>query len=209
MELLRMSAGIIKIINNKYSDYVDDECLDIIQIKNICNLRKSKPNLPNSISLEEIQFSSPKLKKIKNIKPTKKNQTDILKSDEFNKNYTFFIRIIYACLKIEVELFNFDDDILTLKNNYQLLKSLEQKKKKLIAEHILILKNQYKNSSKEISSDYSDYYAGYIIKVRIIDKIIGSINKLIKLEIFEKTDNLFTLILPYFYTYTKYIEEYN
>lgn len=209
MELSRMSTGIVKIIDKQYPEYLDDECLDIIQIKNICNLYKIKPGTQNSITLSEINFSSPEFKKIKNSKDSKKNQADILKSQEFIKKYTFFIRIIYAGLKIDVGLFDINNSTATLKNNYQLIKALELKKKKLIEEHLLILKNQYKNISQKIPPEYETYSNSYIMKIKIIDNIVGSVDKLIKSGIFEKTDNLLTLILPYFYTYTEYIEEYN
>jgi hypothetical protein len=209
MELSRMAMGIIKIIDKQYNEYIDDECLDIIQIRNICNLYKTKPNSNNrSISLSEINFSSPEFKKI-STKIQKKNQADILKSDEFNKKYSFFIRTIYACLKTDVELFNINDNFMTLKNNYQLIKSLESKKKQFITEHLAILKVHYKNTSQKIGPDYETYFNNYITKIKIIDKIIMFINKLIKGNVFEKTDNLLTLILPYFYTYTEFIEEYN
>nr|AEX62968.1 hypothetical protein mv_R764 [Moumouvirus Monve] len=47
------------------------------------------------------------------------------------------------------------------------------------------------------------------MNIRIIDKIMSSINKLMDSEVLEKTDTLLSLILPYFFTYTEYIEEYN
>jgi len=209
MELSRMSTGIIKIINKQYEEYLDNECLDIKHIKDICNLYKAKSNSLNSLSLSEINLSSPEFKKINISKKNKKAQADILKSPEFDKKYTFFIKIIYASLKINIELFDINDNILTLKNNYQFVKALEFKKKKLITEHLIILKAQYKNISEKISLDYHTFYQNYIMKIKIIDKIAGYIDKLIKHNVFEKTDNLLTLILPYFYTYTEYIEEYN
>ena len=88
MELARMATGIIKIIDKEYDQHVDDECLDIIQIKNICNLYKTKNNSVNSISLSEISFSSPEFKKVAN-KIDKKNQAGVLKSEEFVKKYSF------------------------------------------------------------------------------------------------------------------------
>jgi len=65
MELSKMSIGIKKIINKQYSEYMDDYCIDLIQIINICNLYKIKQNFDNdSINLSEINLSSPKFKKI-------------------------------------------------------------------------------------------------------------------------------------------------
>ena len=206
MELSRMAIGIIKIITKRYNEYIDDDCLDIIQIKNICNLYKVKTITPKSVSLNDITFSTPEFKQHSN---NKKKQEDILKSDEFIKKYTFIIRILYACLKIEVDIFNINNNVIVLKNNYQLIKALESRKKSFIADHISILKDQYKNVSQIIHQDYEKYVGNTITKIKIIDKIIASIHKLIKSNVFEKTDNLLTLILPYFYTYADFIEEYN
>lgn len=129
-----MALGIIKILNKYYYQYIDDECLDIVQIKNICNLYKIKKNINSndSISFSDIKFSSPDFVKhnYNNAQTqTKKTQFDLLKTDEFYKKYAFFIKILYACLKINIELFDINNNILTLKNNYQLLKTLELKKK--------------------------------------------------------------------------------
>lgn len=203
-----MSLSILKFIDGKYDKkYTNEECLDIRQIKDICNLYKTKQNNTNSINLSEIQLSTPNFKK--NNKTNKKNRMDTLKSPEFLKKYTFFIKIMYSCLKMDVELFDIDSNILTLKNNYHVLKSLEVQKKNLITEHVEILKTQYKNVSNPIPASYDIFYKKYITKIKIIDRIIYSINKIIKAGICDNTDNLLTLILPYFYTYTEIIEEYN
>lgn len=211
MELSRMSMGIIKIIEKQYSEFMDDDCLDIIRIKDICNLYKpkSKNKTSLSVSLSEIQFSSPQFKKINVKENRKKNQNEILVSEEFTKKYTFFIRIMYSCLKINVDIFNINSTIITIKNNYQLIKALDTRKKQLLVDHINILKLQHKNSTKEIDVNYETYCTNFLTKIKIIDKITGALHKLIKFGIFEKTDNLLTLILPYFYTYTDFIEEYN
>lgn len=210
MELSRMSSGIIKMINLKYNKIIDDDCLDIMQIKNICSLIKTKQTISTnkSISLSEINICSPDFKKM-NTKINKKKQNDILKSTEFTKKYSFFIRILYSCLKIEIEIFNTDNNIITLKNNYQLIKSLELHKKYLINEHTSILKSQYKNITHPIDSQYENYCKGFITKIKIIDKVMLYINRLVDNDIFGKTDNLLSLILPYFYTYTEFIEEYS
>lgn len=218
MEVPRMAIGIIKIINKHYSKYLKEECLDIIQIKNICDLYKNKNNPANSITLSEINLTSPDFEKFKiadskkkesQDKKTRQKQAEILKSPEFVKKYSFFVKIIYACLRINVEIFEIDNKYLTLKNNYQIIKSLEHKKKTLISEHMTILKNQYKNISEPIDTEYNSYYDNYIMKIKIIDRAMLLIQKLIKHQIFEKTDTLLSLILPYFYNYTEYIEEYN
>lgn len=208
MSIEKMAVDIVKIIDKNYEEYIDDDCLDVSHIKNICNLYKTKSNISHSVSIDDINFSSPEFKRMTTIKEARRH-TDILKSGEFVKKYRFFIRIIYFCLRIDIEIFNIDNDIITLKNNYQLIKAFEAKKKSLIANHIEILRNQYKNITMHIGEDYDLYVEEQMSKLKMIDKIMMYINKLIKAQVFGKTDNMLTLILPYFYKYTEYIEEYN
>ena len=204
MELQKMSSGIIKLINNKYSNDIIKDCLDITQIISICNLYKHCDNTSTSISLNEIDFSSPKIKKIK------KKPANILETDEFQKKYSFFIKIIYACLKMDIDIFDIVDDSIIFKNNYSLIKSIELRKKKIIIEHIDILKIHHRSISHKIDVLYYDeYIPNYIAKNKVLDKILESIKKFIKANVICNTDNLFVLVLPYFYTYSKYIEEYN
>lgn len=204
MELSRMAIGIIKMIDKKFPECVNEEYLDLIQIKNICNLYKNKTLDQNSITLSEINLSSPQFKKTK----TNSKEFELLKTEEFKKKYAFFIRIIYSCLKMDVDIFDINN-VVTLKNNYHLLKAIENCKKKFIRSHMEILKEQYRNIDKKIDEDYHNFFQDYMVKIKILDKIICSINKLISTGIFEKMDNIFSLILPYFYKYTEYIEEYN
>ena len=110
---------------------------------------------------------------------------------------------------MDIEIFDMSDEFATLKNNYKLTKSMEYRKKKLIEEHYLILKEQYKYMNKKLDDNYEAYVSEYILKIKIIDKMIGSIDSLIQSKVFERTDNLFSLIIPYFYTYVSIIEEYN
>src|ERR1700733_317892 len=205
MELPSMSLNIISMIDKKYTKI--SECLDVIQIKNICNLYKNKHISNHSITLSEIKLSTPEFTRAKFKKV--KSADDILKTEDFQKKYAFFIRMVYACLKIGVEIFDDDDTLITLKNNYQLIKSIELKKKKLIYQHIELLKTYYKNPSELFSKEYRNYFDKHITKIDILEKIYKLILKLIDTDIFCKTDNLFSLILPYFYRYNEYIEEYN
>lgn len=206
-----MSIGIIKMIDKDYSEF--KECLDLAQIINICKLYKIKNNNSTSIGLSDIELNSPDFKFIDKNKingsKSKKGQSDILKSKEFVKKYSFFIRIIYACFKINVEMFDINDNILTLKNNYQLVKSMKQKKKLIIDDHIQILKEYQTDLSKKIGNKYNSYVTTFLNKIKIIDKITGYIDRLVESKVLDKTDNLLTLILPYFYTYTEFIEEYH
>lgn len=211
MDLHHMSIDIIKTIDKEYGDFIDDDCLDIIQIKNICSIYKKsgKSSAVKSVTLADLDFSSPRFTKINSKINRRKKQNEILVSDEFTKKYAFFIRIVYACLKINIDIFNSSSDIITIKNNHQLIKSLEIRKKQLIQEHINILKDQHKNSHRLINKKYEEYCSNFLAKIKIIEKISVAITKLVNADVFGKTDNLLTLILPYFYTYTEFIEEYN
>ncbi|MEM0354202.1 MAG: hypothetical protein QXW79_01335 [Thermoplasmata archaeon] len=216
-----MSRGIIRMINKKFTKYLKYECLDIIQIKNICSLYKKKTVDEKSISPSEIDFSSPEKiettdfgARLSSNNPKirendMKKEDNILKSKEFVKKYKFIIKVLYVCLKIDVDIFDIGDNMVTIKNNYQLIKSLINKKRKLIMEHINVLREHYQNIEKQIDVEYENYHNSYLSKIRLVDKLINYINKLVDFGILKKTDNLLTLILPYFYNYTKYIEEYN
>jgi len=206
MEITNMSSGIIKLLNEKYNKNVIKDCLDITQIVSICNLYNNNNNnvSTSSISLNDIDFSSPVFKK------NSKKNSNILESKEFKKKYSFFIKIIFACLKINVDIFDIVNESIIFKNMYALIKSIELSKKKLIMEHIELLKNHHRSIAQKIDATYFDeYIPGFIAKNKVIDKILESIKKLMKAGVINNTDNLFVLVLPYFYTYTKYIEEYN
>jgi hypothetical protein len=200
-----MSSGIIKLLNEKYNKNIIKDCLDITQIISICNLYNNNNSIAStSISLNDIDFSSPVFKK------SSKKNSNILESKEFKKKYSFFIKIIFACLKTNVEIFDIVNESIIFKNIYALIKSIELTKKKLIMEHIELLKNYHRSITQKIDGTYfDDYIPSFVAKNKVIDKILETIKKLTKEEIISSTDNLFILVLPYFYTYTKYIEEYN
>jgi hypothetical protein len=204
MNLSLMISEIIRIIDLKYN--FDEECLDICQIKRFCKLYKSKNTQNNprtNVSSLDITFSSPDAtKKIKSKKNKRSSELNI-NTPEFQKVYGLFIKILYACLKLEVEIFDTDsNDLVTIKNNYQLIKSIEMSKKKYTSDHIEFLKAIQKKAPTTDLRPYENYVAEYIAKMKILNKLVGRINT------FGKNDNLFSLILPYFYTYTEYIEEY-
>lgn len=208
MDIPSMTNGIIKMIDKNCRVKYVNECLDVIQIKNICKLYDTREQAIKDVSLSEIDISSPEFEKMD--KKYKKMQIEnILKSNRFVKKYSFFIKIIYSSLKLDVNIFNIKDDVVTLKNNYQLIKSLERKKKQIIMEHISILKMHHKKISQIMGPEYEKYCENCIAKIKIIDRIISLLNKLIHHEVLKNTDNLLTLILPYFYVYTDFIEEYN
>lgn len=202
MEVVKMANNINKILDKKYFKSYNT-CIDFIQLKNICSIYKNSAD-NNSVSLKDIDLKSPDFKKCK----TKTKNQNIMESEDFKKKYSFFIRIFYSCLKTNVEIFDLKDNILILKNNYILLKSINNAKKKIISEHINELKRYQKSIKKTIDEEYSNYVQNFIMKIKILEKITIFINKLIDNSIINKNDNLFTLILPYFYKHEKFIEVY-
>lgn len=199
MNLPSMISEIIQIIDQKYD--TENECFDIDQIKILCKLCKIKNTSESKIDLTDITFSTPDIKKI----TCKENKQILVKinTPEFQKIYSLFIKILYSCLKLEVEIFNTDkDNCYTIKNNYQLIRSIELRKKKDILEHIEVLKMNIKKISSSDTIMYEKHVNDHLVKMKILNKLIGWIS------VFEKNNNLFSLILPYFYKYTQYIEEY-
>ena len=213
MSITVKSKKIINIINTKYEKYIDDdeEYCDLKYIKDMCKIyhekkTEKKEKNTDEIELDDILFSS---LKIKNQREKFKSNKDAIKSEEFKKKYYFFINIIYTCLRMEVEIFNFTKDIATLKNNYELVKSLEKKKKELITDHTNTLKSQLKNIADKISDDYYEYVNIYVVKLKLIEKMLECIRKCLFAETLTKNDNLLALLLPYFFQKIKIIEEYS
>lgn len=207
MDLSFVSGEIIALIKTKYAEYLDEDCVDLMQIINICQLYRSEypaEQLNCSASLGDLQITTPKFKRYK-----RNSRHRILQSDKFCLKYSFFAKIMFACLKIDVDLFDITDDIVTMKNNYYLLKALDQRRKMLIVEHIALLKTQYKNTDNIVSTEkYETYVNSFIAKLKIIEKIGSHIKKLIQTNVFKQTDNMLSLLLPFFYVYHEYIEEY-
>lgn len=207
MDLSLVSGEIIALIKTKYAAYLDEDCIDLIQIINICQLYRSEyptEQLNCSASIRDLQITTPTFKRYK-----KNPRQRILQSDKFCAKYSFFAKILFACLKIDVDLFDITDDIVTMKNNYYLLKALDQRKKMLMVEHIALLKTQCKNKDNIVTTEkYETYVNSFIAELKIIEKIGSYIKKLIQASVFKQTDNMLSLLLPFFYVYSEYIEEY-
>ena len=238
MEISYMAGTIMSLFKNRYGDSYDD-CIDVIHLNKICNIykrnvtkdQKSTEISSNvtSMTIENIEFSSPNFKNTLGNK--KKHSYNILKSEEFTKKYRCFIRIIYACLKMDVEIFDINNNkkekiikksgsksnkpvkkkqnFLTLKSNYYLLRAILDKKRALISNHIIVLKEQYNNISIFITTAYQEYMMEFYQKIKILDKLAQFIEKIVADQVVDQTDNIFELILPYFYVYQEFIEEYN
>lgn len=207
--VVSMARDIIKIIDEEYEEYLDEDCIDILQIKNICSLYLSGKEKKKKIKirLDDIELSSPNFDR-----SVKNNNKRILESEEFKKKYSFFIKIILGCLKMDVVIFEEEktkkQSFVIIKNNYQLVKSIMKRKQKLIDEHIEILKEQRKTPSVFIDETYSDYCDNFIIRMKLLDSLAAHLDRIIQRDILERQDNLLSLIIPYFHISEEYIEEY-
>lgn len=207
LETDAMKKYIIKYIKKNYNEYLESECFDLIQLKNICMLYKldDQSKSTDSISIDDINISSPHFNKT-----SKKNKhtKNIIESNEFKQRYKFFVKIVFSAIKLGVNIFDIDDDVITIKNNYNILKSIDDRKKKLTNEYINTLKAIARHGGQFTDTSYEKSNTEYVKKMKILDKLVQHINKIINTNILKKTDTLLTIILPFFYKYTEFIEEY-
>lgn len=197
-----ISNEIVSILKSRYSKYIKMECVDIIRLIDVCKLNITESNGKN-INLSEIILESPDLssvqveKQIKNIRTNK----------SFLKYSDVALRLVHACLKLNVEIFDITEDNVMLKNNYRLIASIDNRKKALIIDHINQLKKYAKNS-KLVMTNYitNSKFNG---EINILEKIKKSINDMILHKTFNNSDNILTLVLPFFYIYQEYIEVYS
>lgn len=194
MKLDTMAKEIIRILDNNYSKYKNNN--DIILIKNICKLCDFEDIMDGSVKLEDVDISSPDfynqtIKKRKN-----KNET----INDFRKKHKFFIKIMYACLKTDVDLFNKskkDDNIIVIKNNMQLKRSINKTINKKVNEFIDISKKLKKNHDE--LDKYIAYMQNYEVVLKSLRRLDEVISKVLSDHKYLHEQNLNTLILPYFY----------
>lgn len=199
MDLSTIISNIICVLDTKYADH--DDCIDIKQLRKICALYNPKKIRKPVGSVDDIEFSTPDYSKIEPKKGKKEKVKCDINTPEFKKVYTLFVKIVYTCFELNVSIFDDRDEAFIMKNNYCLIKAIKTTKKAMIQDHISKLSQQKKTGALEMN-EYETYSSTFISKMKICDKLIGWI------ELFDTSDNLFNLILPYFYTYNKYIEEY-
>jgi hypothetical protein len=207
-KITKMASAIITILKRDY----DLESLDVKQIVDFCSLyeetnhKSSRRKKHMDESTEEIIFSSPQFEKI--TRKTPKHNLSI-ESEEFVKKYSFFTKIIYACLRLDVKIFQETSSGEILKNIHQMVKAIEARKKTLINEHIDILRSHFQNPEEDIGEDYVSYLTSYTKKIKILQDIRNTIKKLYERSILSKNDNMISLLVPYFYTRIKCIERYS
>jgi hypothetical protein len=193
-----MAFSIINILNTKYTKYVGCDNIDVEHLVNICSLYKNKDNTPATI----IKVPMPTFTKDIEIAGT---QREILESDEFTKKYSYFVNIIYACLVTDVDIFEENATGVTMKNIYKIRRSIKIEYKKNVQEMSRTTMKLLQDLQVE---DYLDIVNGFTNKITVMNNMLTSLNKIITVGNYSNSDNLFVLILPYFYKYTEYIEIY-
>ena len=48
-----------------------------------------------------------------------------------------------------------------------------------------------------------------ITQIKVIDKVVSIINKIIEKKLLSETESIITLIMPFFYKYQDYVETYD
>ena len=178
--------------------YPGSNSTDVKHLLMLCDLFKNQNASNTIVEIDDIDFSSP------NFDAT----VDSISSKKFNQKYSFFIKIIYACLQLDIKIFLVTQTSTTMYNNHNLLKKLSHEKQQMLALHINVLENQKNDIAESYIAEYAKYSKTFIDKMNILEKIVVNINKLLRYNYFNKNDNMLSLLLPYFYC-KPYIEEYN
>lgn len=208
MKITKMASSIVTILERDH----DMESLDVKHIVDFCLLYEDadKPTKRRRRdaegSPEEMAFSSPHFEQITRKTPKRNISID---SEEFEKKYSFFTKIIYACLRLDVKMFQETTSGEILKNNYQMIKAIEARKKQLVGEHMEILKTHYRNPCEEVGEEYVFYLTSYTKKIKILQDVRSAIQKLADRSILSMNDCMISLLVPYFCVRIKCIERYS
>jgi hypothetical protein len=211
--MINMAALVANELDTNFNLYISQNNTDMIQMKKICTLyhKVNINDLPNMIELDDIEFSaiSPYLNKLQSNHDIKGvDHSKLLVLPEFIKKYYLFIKIIYCCIQLKINIFKIKNSVCVFKNNYDLKKSLVTKKKDLLKDYCIEINTLIKTADKVTFEQLKDLSSKIQLKITILDKIIINIDKLVTMEFLDWTDSLYGLVLPYFYKYQTYAEEY-
>lgn len=204
MDILNMSKNILGRLETKYGKQTVDNSYDTIQLKKLYNLHRENNDYCHTISIDEIEITTPEFKPY----IESKSKSDILNIPEFVQKYHFITKIIYSCLYLNVEIFDGIKDRIVLKNNREIIHSLQLAKKDIITRIVKVLRYKYKHVEQLFDTEYTEFYHKSVSQIKLIDNIIKHIRTVIGTGVIRDTDNLITLVVPYFYRYLKFIEEY-
>jgi len=210
-KIIKMATIITYELESNFNKFIAENNIDMLQMKKICTLYQNlNPVKSIQVELDEIDFSSisPYLHKSQTQTYGDFDKNKLMASPEFVKKYCLFIKIIYCCLQLQINIFKMKNNTAIFKNNYDLKKSLITKKKDLLRDYQIEINDLIKNSDQVTYENLQLLSSKLQLKITILDKMVININKLVSMEILDWTDSLYGLILPYFYKYQTYIEEY-
>lgn len=174
---------------------------DLYFLINLFDITKNE-SLPELSS--EVDINSP-------IMAENKTKTEILKSDNFIKRYSVFLKIIFSALLMNVEIFKIYRDNQVFLNLYDMKNSFLKRKKKILQDIITYVDDNSKilKSLLDIKhTDYQNIFAIALTQMKVIDKVISIINKLIDNNLLKETESIISLVMPFFYKYQDFIETY-
>lgn len=182
--------------------------------------------------MDQYKFISKKLKKLKisNLSPDLEHIKELLadidpdtnlsissdinispinkkKKKNFSKRRLLTLKILYACLKLDVSIFS--DNILV--NNRTLINLLTKKKREFLLEvnNVITYNTSKMSTLRSVKhKEYQQVFDECILKVRIIDKLMKIIAKLCQKKILRETDTILMLTIPFFFIEKEYIEQY-
>lgn len=199
----------------KYLNYVKDKLN-----KQYPNKKKSSSdlkdlhfliNLYDSNNSDQIDEISSEVDITAPINTSNQSQEEIIKSDNFIKRYKVFLKIIFSALLINVEIFKIYRDNQVFMNLYDMKNSFLKRKKKILHDVINNINDNTKILKDLLEIKYDNYekiFSYSITQIKVIDKVVSIINKLINMKLLLETDSIISLIMPFFYKYETFIETY-
>jgi hypothetical protein len=199
----------------KYLSYIKEKLIktyplkkksssDLVDLYFLINLYETKPSQTITEISSEVDINDP-------IDTDLKSKDEIIKSTNFIKRYTVFLKIIFSALLINVEIFKIYRDNQVFMNLYDMKNSFLKRKKKILQEITIQIDDNTKLLKNLLEITYLDYqkiFSITITQIKVIDKVVSIINKIIERKLITETESIMNLVMPYFYKYQDFIETY-
>jgi hypothetical protein len=189
---------------------VNNDCIDWCNIKFLITLYDS--NNDNDVFDDIFDISSDLGSLSTGIDPDLNKKAKIIKDKKFKLKYTVFLKILYCVIILEVSFYKKTNDCSIARTLGDLKNSFLKKKKNSVTKMI----EEFKENSSTLKKlnnvkydQYTNFANCHISIIKIIDKVISIIDKLINHNIIKESDTVLDLLMPYFYDYHNYIEIYS
>ena len=176
----------------------DTEATDIKRMINFCQLYPSNQISQSTSSDAEYLLESPTFQK----------DRGGIRSSEFQNRYNYVIKIVYTMMRLDVPFYRVSGHSTVFCTMYQLDQNISDYKREIVAEHIKVLREQARHAEEDDYTQYCQYNKMYLHALKIAERIRHLIRKALESGVLNKTDNLLTLLIPYFRKKEQYIEEY-